>query len=311
MLLSEFFTLVRRVSGTWLTKLENLEMSLEDFKSIVDHALAEFNRYIPIHRENERLYLSDDGQHVFENDEVYGLPVEVCHVAPALGERAFSSFSSIFGFTGFNRVSSNREVDFRYRSPRVYTNWVGDVDITTLHYQHVVPQNDLGLVTPHSANTGNGVLSISNVRAGVATQTYVFTCIRGGLSDARFSVQGSVIGTKPEFTMGNTWSSTDFVPFIVPGSTPFVIGDIFTVTIVERVPKEWALPLFDETKHMLLTKLVHAHVLIALGGSRRAFKQGDLPIDDDAAEMVADGQNLERATMEELAAHSQWWMAVG
>ena len=77
-----------------------------------------------------------------------------------------------------------------------------------------------------------------------------------------------------------------------------VITDVTFTTLSQRDD-----PLFFE--------LLIAKFLTMLGRSRRAFTMNDLPIDMDGGELVSEGQELWRESLEKLEEVDKWWLALG
>jgi len=61
----------------------------------------------------------------------------------------------------------------------------------------------------------------------------------------------------------------------------------------------------------LFFDLLLARFLIMLGRSRRAFTLQELPIEMDASDLVSEGQELWRDTLEKLEENDKWWLALG
>lgn len=90
-------------------------------------------------------------------------------------------------------------------------------------------QFDLAYVPTSYSGTGNGVMSniVADVDAVEETWTITFT------SATSFTVSGSVSGPTAVGAVGSTYDN-NFVNFkITAGSTPFVAGDVFTLTLSE------------------------------------------------------------------------------
>lgn len=67
----------------------------------------------------------------------------------------------------------------------------------------------------------------------------------------------------------------------------------------------------DIGKDRLFVDLVLARFLISLGRSRRAFALNNSPINFDSAELVSEGTELRKETMEKLYEQSTWYDAIG
>ena len=67
----------------------------------------------------------------------------------------------------------------------------------------------------------------------------------------------------------------------------------------------------EEGTDRILLDLILARFLIALGRSRRTFSLNNSPINFDAAELVAEGTELRKETLELLYQQSHWYDAIG
>jgi len=67
----------------------------------------------------------------------------------------------------------------------------------------------------------------------------------------------------------------------------------------------------NERDDPLFFELLVARFLITLGRSRRAFTMNDLPIEMDGGELVSEGQELWRESLEKLEENDKWWLALG
>lgn len=86
---------------------------------------------------------------------------------------------------------------------------------------------------PSLVGTGNGTLAIDRLTHFTTAQTYTLTCI-GTSPNTVFSVVGSLDGPVGIATVGSQFFDDDLKIFLTiqQGATPFVVGDTFTVTVV-------------------------------------------------------------------------------
>ena len=105
----------------------------------------------------------------------------------------------------------------------------------------------LGVVGTVTYNgTGNGTLEGVESKVTAVDETWTLTCTTaGGNGTAVFSVTGSVSGAQPDATAGGLYTNPFLEFAIVAGSTPYSVGDAYTVPVTENAltaaGQNWAL----------------------------------------------------------------------
>jgi hypothetical protein len=95
---------------------------------------------------------------------------------------------------------------------------------------------------PGGGNVGNGTISgIAVTNSSTKTETWTLTCIVAGAT-GKFSVSGSVSGSRGNAIVGTAYSSNNIIPanseivfLINDGVTHFVVGDSFTIATTAAV----------------------------------------------------------------------------
>lgn len=310
-LLSQMFYRSRVESGKWLTRLKNLEMKLPDFAVIAENALGTYNQYRPYTELKVRERVETTGRIVFQETEAQkGIPEQVNSVTPSLSEALVAGISSALGFSQLNRLASNRRIHWQYQKPTLILDWVGDVDMRVTFVRRWLDLAKIQSSLPGVANAGNGTLTGVTAKSGVKPQTFTLKCVTASPDGGVFSVVGSDTAYGfPRATVGVPYTS-DISFLLNDGAVDFAVDDTFSIVVVADPLGEKELLFFDLQKDELLIKLITASLLQSLGASRRSFRQEDLPVTDDGESMAADGISMESTTMENLASHSLFHLAL-
>ena len=103
--------------------VNNLEISLDDFRSIVNHALSVYSKYKPLRK--RFMITITDGRYEFVDD----IPDYIVDVTPV----GYISADPLFG--------GSRGVFWEYRKPFLYTNVYGDVEVEALYNHRITNDN--------------------------------------------------------------------------------------------------------------------------------------------------------------------------
>jgi len=127
-------------------------------------------------------------------------------------------------------------VDFTTATPDDFTFSVAATTQNWEEERGVASTARMGTPTADGGNTGNGTIGsvvgiASDAQAG---ETWIIT----STSATNFTVVGSVSGSKAAATVGVAYDNGQFSMLITDGGTPFVSGDLFTMT---QVPFEYIL----------------------------------------------------------------------
>lgn len=140
MKIEEIWERIRVRSGQFILAKANIELDVDNFRTLVEDALSEYNKSRPFEK-HYNIFIGNPRNFRFTpefDDEVSRVPDWIAEATPA---RGFSSSSSVFSpMTG--GMSNSELIDplqapWKYRKPLLSVSISGDHSITAV-YNHVV-----------------------------------------------------------------------------------------------------------------------------------------------------------------------------